>query len=300
MKKILLTGATGFLGSALLRRLVDHGYDVVVLKRSFSDTWRISDLVKKIVVYDVDRVSLIQIFEQQRIDIIVHTATNYGRQESSLFDVLQDNLIFPSTLLEYGLKNKVDLFVNTDSFFNKGFEIKHEYLPNYTLSKRLFVEVLRYNSSKIRTVNCKLEHVYGPKDGPSKFIPAIINLLLSNKPEIALSTGIQKRDFVFVEDVVDLYSLIIENMEKLTFGFQEIEVGTGRITSIRELVTLMKEITQNSASTLAWGAVPNRVGEIDESSADLTKRIFDWIAKTGLEAGLKITVDYQRTNGKEQ
>jgi len=96
---VLLTGANGFLGSHLLKRLVNKGYNVVILKRSFSNTWRIKSYLDKIKSYDIDIIGIEKPFEEQKIDIVIHTATNYGRKKESVSDVVETNLIFSLKLL---------------------------------------------------------------------------------------------------------------------------------------------------------------------------------------------------------
>ena len=78
-KCILLTGATGFLGSHLLKALVNKGYEVIALKRSTSDTWRLKGFESSFKSYDIDLVPLQKVFEDQYIDTIIHTACLYGR-----------------------------------------------------------------------------------------------------------------------------------------------------------------------------------------------------------------------------
>src|SRR5271155_4703791 len=85
----LITGGTGFLGSHLLKRLRGEGYSIVLLKRSFSKPYRITEQLADIVCYDVDRTPLRQVFEDHRVDIVVHCATDYGRKNvepTSLID----------------------------------------------------------------------------------------------------------------------------------------------------------------------------------------------------------------------
>ena len=79
-KKILLTGATGFLGSHLLSALLANGHNVVVIKRSTSNLERISKYVSTIKMYDIDTVDLEKIFKIELVDV-VHAATNYSRQK---------------------------------------------------------------------------------------------------------------------------------------------------------------------------------------------------------------------------
>ena len=78
-KTILLTGATGFLGSHLLKALLNEGHRLVILKRSTSNAWRIASMLDQVTSYDIDRVPLTQAFEDQHIDAVIHTACHYGR-----------------------------------------------------------------------------------------------------------------------------------------------------------------------------------------------------------------------------
>jgi len=79
-KTILITGATGFLGSHITWTLFNEGFNIIILKRSFSDIWRIREIIDKIRYYDIDKVELEIPFKENEIDCIIHTATNYGRK----------------------------------------------------------------------------------------------------------------------------------------------------------------------------------------------------------------------------
>ena len=92
--KILLTGATGFLGSHLLESFLKSNYKTIILKRSSSNSWRINHLVNEFVSYDVDETEIDIIFEKEKPDIVVHTACSYGRKSESISSLLKNNLIF--------------------------------------------------------------------------------------------------------------------------------------------------------------------------------------------------------------
>ena len=98
IKKILLTGATGFIGSHLLDSLIKKDYKVIITKRKSSDTWRIGNLLDKIKIYDIDEVDSAVIFQENKIDCILHLATNYIKSHQGAGDVKQmidDNVKFP-------------------------------------------------------------------------------------------------------------------------------------------------------------------------------------------------------------
>ena len=119
MKTILLTGATGFLGSHLLDALLKNDYEVIVLKRSMSDTWRIESHLDEFKSYDIDSHGLDQVFKGNSIHTIIHMATLYRKSDNGIDidEMISSNITFPTTLLEIGIKNGLKAFINTGTFF---------------------------------------------------------------------------------------------------------------------------------------------------------------------------------------
>ena len=119
--KLILTGGTGFLGSNLLKLLLINNFKVVVLKRSFSSLDRIDSVIQhpNLTLFDLDLENLDDLFAVSDIDFIIHTATEYGRSQSSIHALLETNFIYPMRLIELGVKYGVKGFINTDSYFNK-------------------------------------------------------------------------------------------------------------------------------------------------------------------------------------
>lgn len=257
-KTILVTGGTGFLGSHLIELLISQDYSVVILKRSTSNLWRISHLMPLVKSYDVDLVSPDLAFMENSIDCVIHTACHYGRNVDSTATIAETNLSFGLCVLDACLKFGTPTFINTDTLLSK-------YLNNYTLSKKQFVEWLKQQSDKINVINLRLEHIYGPKDDINKFIPWVISQFEANVPEISLTKGHQKRDFIYIDDVVAAYLLVIEKASVLK-GFNEYDLGTGTLMEVKVFVELLKDLYQkhlgNTPSKLLFGAVPYREGEM--------------------------------------
>lgn len=135
--------------------------------------------------------------------------------------------------------------------------------------------------------------MYGPADSQNKFVPGILNDLMNNKEKILLTGGIQKRDFIFVYDVVDAYCEVVKNIETFKKNI-EIEVGTGKETTIKDFVILLKELT-TSNSILEFGALPYRKNEIMESKANNTLlHHLGWKPKFGLKDGLSELIRYEK------
>jgi len=199
-----MTGATGFLGSQLARRLVAAGCGVVVLKRSFSDTRRIADLLASgTVAHDIDVRPLATPFLEHPIDCVLHCATDYGRRESTSAAIIEANLLLPLQLLELAVEHRVPCFINTDTKLDKR-------INAYSLSKRQFREWLATFADATTAVNVPLEHFYGPGDDRTKFVSSMIGRMLSPDRSIALTGGDQLRDFIHVDDVVEAFVRIVE------------------------------------------------------------------------------------------
>lgn len=283
MKNILLTGGTGFLGSHLAYRLYQN-YQLILLKRSFSNPWRISDIPDNVLCYDIDKTPINRVFEENRIDAVIHTATCYGRKGESITDIVNANIVFPLKLAELAIRFNTDTFFNTDT-------IAYKYLNSYSLSKKQFLEWLKQCSDKIRIVNMKLEHIYGPKDDENKFVSFVIRRMLKNEV-LDLTPGEQKRDFVFIDDVVNAYIKIFEE-PFVSEPFSEFEIGTGQSVTVKDFVKKIHKYI-NSGSLLNFGAIPYRENEIMESEADISKMTdMSWNPRVSLEEGIHSTVDYE-------
>jgi CDP-paratose synthetase len=280
-KNILLTGATGFLGSHLLRSFLHKGWSVSIIKRSFSNTQRIQDLLPRVATLDIDTEPLESIFEQcGPFDAVVHTATSFGRNNETAGQVMAANLVFPLKLLETAT------FFNTTTFFNTA-TILYAYLNSYALSKRQFEEWGKVfsNQEKIGFVNLKLEHMYGPGDDASKFTTFIFESLKNNVPQIELTPGEQKRDFIYIDDVVAAYVILLEKQVKDAV-FSEYEIGSGKAVSIRKFVEIVKEIA-GSKTKLLFGAREYREHEIMFSQAGIKKlQETGWQPKVSLDQGI--------------
>lgn len=285
---ILLTGATGFLGSNILRALLADGYNVVVLKRSFSDVCRIADCLPYVKYYDMDKVSHSSIFQENDITVVIHCATNYGRKDRCPRKVVDANLILPLDLLYEGQQHNLKIFINTDTILDKR-------INYYSLSKNQFVDWLRMFSPQIKGITVALEHFYGPGDDETKFVTNTIAALLSGVPELRFTKGEQKRDFVYVSDVVSAFMSIVRNMHSLPAGYSRFEVGSGKNIPIRAFVEKLRDIIGNKNTIFKFGAISYRENEVMESHVDVSGiTALGWRPEVGLEKGLAITIDQER------
>lgn len=303
--KILVTGATGFIGSRLAHRLIKEGFELGIIKREKSDTWRIKDILGKITTYDADlkdTEKISKVISDFKPDIIFHLATYYAvdHKPEEIPLMIDTNILGTINLLEAAKESKVNLFVNTSSCFvykeskNKLKETDDlKPLNLYALTKIHAEEACSYYSDTygLNTITFRLFPPFGPADNKRKLIPYIIKTL-SGKETLKLTTGLQRWDFIYVEDIIDAYLKLLK-VTKLPEKHDIFNIGTGSTTSIREIACQIKSITKSNIEP-EWGAIPNRQNEVWFTCADIskTKRFLNWEPKTHIEQGLKYTIEW--------
>ncbi len=286
--KILLTGATGFLGSKLLKSLLELGYQVIVLKRTFSKLDRIAMFLDRVVYYHSDTDDMDAIFSARDIHCVIHCATHYGRNDSDPRSVIEANLTLPLELLILSRKYNVPYFINTDTILDKG-------VNYYSLSKRHFYDWLTLNSGSMKIANLKLEHFYGPGDDPTKFVTHMIKELLMNMPEIRLTKGAQTRDFIHVDDVVSAFLAVLGHLHEMAPGVNDFHVGTGTPTTIRNFCETLKLLVADTKTTLLFGALEYRKNEVMFADLDVSPLMkLGWRPNIALHDGLRQTIEEER------
>src|ERR1035437_102935 len=188
MKTILLTGINGFLGSNLAKTLSKE-YNIIGLEYSLENQFRIAECNYK--VYSAENGISEKIFTEQLIDIVVHTATFYGKNNEDFVQMFNANLYSPFSLLNKAIQYECKLFVNTDTVLDS-------FINTYALTKRQFQQWLYLRKNEIKVINIQLEHFYGNGASSTNFITAMIHKLKNNEAQIDLTLGEQQRDFVYI------------------------------------------------------------------------------------------------------
>jgi CDP-paratose synthetase len=262
-KTILITGANGFLGKMLCKKLAEDYHIIPVIRNT-----------------DIEL-----LFKQNKIDYIIHAATFYGRKYEGTLEFIESNILLPLKVCEYGIRFGSKAFINADTFLNQDYN----YLTGYIRSKRQVNEWLKVLSHYIPAINMRIQHIYGPDDGADKFVAQIMNQLL-NSTDIPLTKGEQKRDFIFIGDVVSAFQCVLDNINEFQREFKTIEVGMGKSISIRVFVETLHKMT-NSSSRLLFGKLPYREGELMDSFANnYWLMSHGWQPKYDLIEGLKQTI----------
>ncbi|GIW41601.1 MAG: CDP-abequose synthase [Candidatus Binatia bacterium] len=303
-KRVLVTGAGGFVGAVLTRRLVTDGHEVHVLVRPGSKYWRLQGILGELHphVADLrDGEAVREAVRAARPEWIYHLATHgaYAWQGDAE-GILATNVLGTANLLAALEEFDYELFVNAGSsseYGKKPFAMREtdppEPVTTYGVAK-VAQTLLCQQAAREKTrpiVTLRLFSVYGPFEEPTRLVPTLVRRCLEGK-ELELADPEIAHDFVFVEDVVEAF-LRTDELRKL--GGEIVNIGSGVQTTLAQLVDLVLRLTQAEVRC-RWGAFPRRSWDTDTWVADRTKarRLLGWEPVTPLAKGLARTITWTR------
>ena len=251
---IILTGALGFFGSRFLMRFKNISTIKIDLIVRDSKIIQNNSYYKSHKIFSSNDLGKINFHEY---DYIVHAATNYSN------DSFHDNVVFPKEIIDK-IKGSRCVFINMDTFFNHELN-KSNYLKPYVDNKKIFLNYCENLSEKkeIFFMNLKIFHMYGPNDNPRKFIPTMINKIKKDET-IYLTGGDQKRDFIFIDDVLDFFSFIISWEDIHQNYFHNFDIGTSKLISIFDSVNIILNIFESRSAVIR-----NVIKQYDQGLPDL-------------------------------
>ncbi len=277
--RILVTGASGFIGNKLLQRFSKLNLDIVIHTRV-----KPSNINSKILVLNGE----LSEFSNQIItfspNLIYHLAgsSNYPSEIKDEYELWNSNLIYGTTLLRI-IKELPDvIFVNFSSSLSYKGESIFPY-NYYALTKANFIYALDFYTQRtsLRVFNLILYTVYGQGDRAKRAINYIIDSLDSSDT-ILMSPGEQEMDFIYVDDVISLCEQLL--YIKPIYLREDIHVGTGVGTSLEKVSKIINKIT-NKKPNINFGGITYRVDEKKQNIAIIKNNRF-WKYTISLEEGL--------------
>ena len=301
---ILITGSSGFIGSAVLKELhKNKDNNFFLLKRKNSTMQRIEQLINsdRIATFYYDELEYL--FKNHTIDFVIHLATNYIKYDKSddHKSLIKDNIEKPSKLVDLSVKNKVKGFINTGTFFEVNEDINFitetsmtEPFNFYAKTKIEFQKILEAQSKAINQVTLRLFSPYGPNDNP-KVIPYIIESLLKDE-EFDIDNPNINCDFTYVDDIAKAYVKCIEVMQN---GFEMpklINICSGTFYTLSEVIRYLEKET-NRKTKVNYKNYESIV--LKESSNELALNIINWVPETHIRDGLYKTYLYHLEENKK-
>ena len=287
---ILITGGNGFLGSNLTRHFVNKGCKIGLILRKKSFLGRINDLIPQVsFISNTSYLKINDFIGTFNPDVILHCACSYGRNSQTFSDLLEANVALGFRILDSLTHSaKAVAFINIGTALAKNTSL-------YALSKNLFSDYAYQvnqlvNNSHLKFINISLQHMYGADDDLSKFTSFIVNQCMLNQKKIDLTMGDQRRDFIYIDDVVSAFDILISKLKYVENG-ESIDLGSGTAPTIREFVQTVKELTK-ATTTLNFGALPYRESEPMLCQADVCKiSSLGWQPQFTLRQGLSKVIE---------
>ncbi|PIT99572.1 MAG: hypothetical protein COT74_11275 [Bdellovibrionales bacterium CG10_big_fil_rev_8_21_14_0_10_45_34] len=289
--KILITGASGFLGSHVAKACLAQGHKIFGLTRSPKSANALRDLEvpsgKKPNTLNWIGGDFLGLPDE--IDGVIHCATSYGRKGENEKQIFEANLDFSVRIFELARKRKAEWFINIHTLLDPETNL-------YSAAKHAFNNILKSHTNEISCISLACENFYGPGEPKDRFVTWLIDECLMEGGPINLSSGGQFRDFVYIDDVVEAILRALELAKTSELKHQEFAISGGKPLSIREIAEAICEIAApQAAHRLKFGAKPDRKREFDVNTIDLpTPKNLGWEPKTGLIEGLKKSVEFER------
>lgn len=299
-RRAIVTGAGGFVGACLARRLLEDGHAVELWLRPGGSAWRIEALSGDAAIAEVDLTdhdALTAALRRGRPEWVFHLAAHGAYSwQTDLRRIMEVNATATATLAEAAVAAGCEALVHAGSSSEYGFK-DHPPLedelpePNsaYAVGKAAATAYCRWLAKRegalVRTL--RLYSVYGPWEASGRLIPTLVALGLEGRLPPLVAPDVA-RDFVFVEDVCDAFVRAAEDRTGDLAGIYN--VGSGSQTTLRELVDVARSALSIDAEP-EWGSMEARSWDTATWVSDPTKiaRELGWETRTSLRSGLRAT-----------
>ncbi len=303
MRRVFITGAGGFIGANLARRMLHDGHEVHVLMPDREVLWRLQEVAAELRPHPADlrdAEAVAAVLRQVRPEWVFHLAAHgaYSWQDDRR-RILETNFFGTVNLLEACAAVGVERFVNTGSSSEYGFKddapAEDAWLePNscYAVAKASATLFCRYfaQSQNLPAVTLRLYSVFGPYEEPRRLMPSLIVHGLMGKYPPLVDPRVA-RDYVHVDDVVEAYCLAATRQHEPGAVYN---VGTGVQTALGELVTLARTVF-GLPEEPPWGSMPRRAWDTTTWKADSRKmEAIGWRPQYSLTAGFGRFVNWFR------
>lgn len=307
-RRVLVTGATGFLGAALTHALAALGCaDLYALRRRSSDTGRLRAVERSLRFVEADLRNAMEVKEairQARPEVVFHCAVYGGVHGQADPSRIRATAVDGTANLIAAIEEpgSCDLLVNSGSSSEYGVS------PGPMRETQATAPTSAYGAAKVAaTMLCHEAHVrgrvatvtvrpfsaYGPFEDESRLVPSVLRALLAGQtPKVG--SGRQRRDWIYVGDLVELYFMVATRPGARGLVLNG---GGGRDATVRQMVEAVVEETARATGRRiepAWGAFADRPDEPPQWRADMTRaaQVLGFRPRTDLDAGVAHTVAF--------
>ncbi len=316
MKRVVVTGGAGFIGSHLCQRLLQEGYEVVCLdnfdpyydpaiKRKNLEDIRASKSAQgfQLVEGDIrDKGLLDDLFRRSSFDLIIHLAARAGVRPSIQQPLLYEEVNVAGTLnlleacREFGIRNFI--FGSSSSVYGKNRKVPfaeedmlEAMISPYAVTKRIG-ELFCYTYHHLYGLNIsclRFFTVYGPRQRPEMAIHKFARLIRNGEKIPVYGDGTSRRDYTYIDDIIEGIMGAVQNLK----GYDIFNLGESQTTPLRELISLIEKALGKKAVV---EELPEQPGDVPITYADITKsrRLLGYDPKVGIAEGVARFVQWFR------
>jgi UDP-glucuronate 4-epimerase len=312
MKKILVTGGAGFIGSHLIDRLLLEGYEIVNVD-NFNDFYNPKIKENNIVGhlnYGANKYTLIReditnkdflykSLKNHSFDAIIHLAARAGVRPSieNPNQYYLDNVIGTQNILEYAKDNKISKLILASSSSVYGNNKKVPFsekdpvdnpISPYAATKRTN-ELQAYTYHHLfglKIILLRFFTVYGPRQRPDLAIHKFSNLIMQGKPIPLYGDGSSARDYTYIDDIVQGILSSLNYLQKKAIVYEIINIGNNKPVTLIDLVKVIENTLNKKANLLK---LPLQKGDVVISFADISKakKLIAYKVNTNFILGMK-------------
>ena len=294
---VLITGVAGFIGSKVAKRFIAQGYKVYGIDDLSSGN--INNIPRDINFIKADLIDPLSLSKiPSTCELILHLA-GQSSGEISFHNPIEDlkkNTITTLNLIDFGIKNKVKkiLYASSMSVYgdfncsNAGVKEEDEFRPKscYGIGKLSSERYLKIYQNQLPFVALRMFNVYGPGQDMNNMRQGMVSIFLSQaikNKKIAIKGSLRRfRDFIYIDDVVECW--FKASLSEKVFN-QAINIGTGRKTTVKQIIEMIKSITKVTETETLEGTPCDQLG-IFSNNKKLTQ-ILNITPKVDLMSGLK-------------
>jgi len=321
--KALVTGGTGFVGSNIIKELVERKWEVYALVRKNSSLgYKRLNVIKNIkFIYaeelfknNCENLNELDLRNSKfnstmpQFDVCFHLAA-YGvdYREQNINKIIDGNIKFTMDVLKFCKINKTKKVIITGSCFEYGVNESKRLNEENKLNPQSYYSIAKVACENMASLYAKTNNIklitirpfgsFGEGEGVHRFVPQLMKSVILNE-NMNMTAGEQVRDYLYIKDLVEAYITLSVKDVPL---YEAYNVCSGVEIKIKDLAIEVAKITNNSLKLFNFGAVPYRKNEVMHFVGDNSKikKYTDWTPKYTLEEGLTRTYEWYKENSEE-
>ena len=289
--KILITGATGFIGKALTQKLLAEQHTVYALVRSSTDVRFLKTENIPYYTFDTDIENLVAFLQKENFDGVIHLASLFLKthKTNDVKNLIDSNILFGSLLLEAISQTNIHWFINTGTFWQHYKNKIYAPVNLYSATKEAFKNLAEFyvETSRINFLTIELNDTFGPNDTR----PKIFNIwkkIAETGEALDMSPGEQIIDISYIDNVVDAFyhmTILLQNDTKKKYSGKTVALYSKEKMSLKKLAKLFEKTTGLTLH-INWSARPYMPREVMipwKRGAPIPK----WKPKVSIAEGIK-------------